>query len=273
MLAVATLTPVPTATPTLTPTSTPTSVPGTRTIAVDHYLFITHPNDGLKIYDISDPSHPQLVYSISGSRRIYIKDHYLYMVDGQGMLYVDDIHDPGIPKELCRRQTGGEANGIDGTGNYVLVADGQNGVAVFDIAMVNDICLKDRLQTRGNARDVRIAANEKRVYVIWPDGSQWSFDISRYLDSPTLGDGGYATPNPFLPLLGQKAFFNFRFEEPNAVYAVRIYNLRGRLQRTLTNTREWDGRNESGHLCEGGVYVYQIEAEGKRVNGKVVLLK
>lgn len=95
--------------------------------------------------------------------------------------------------------------------------------------------------------------------------------------TPTLTalfpEGGYATPNPFLPLLGQKAIFNFRFENPNAVYSIRIYNLRGHLQRTLNNTHEWDGRSESGNLCEGGVYVYQIEAEGKRVCGKVVLIK
>lgn len=89
----------------------------------------------------------------------------------------------------------------------------------------------------------------------------------------TLADGGYATPNPFLPLRGQKVFFNFRFEAPPDTYIIRIYNLRGRLQRTLTGTREWDGRGDSGHLCEGGVYVYQIEADGRRVSGKVVLIR
>jgi hypothetical protein len=265
----------PTVTPTLTmtPTITPTALPDRQTIVVDHYIYITDPNGGLQIYDNSDPSHPRLVYSLQGNWRIYIKDHYLYMVDCHGTLYVDDIHDPSQPREITKVSTGGEAVGIDGIGNYIFVADGKNGVSVFDISMPNDVCQKPRVSTADNARDVRIVAVEKRAYVVWPDGNKGWFDISEYLSSPTLDEGGYATPNPFLPLRGQKAYFNFTLKDAMTAYHIRIYNLRGQLQRTLTNTREWDGRSEGGHVCEGGVYVYQIEAEGKRVTGNVVLIK
>lgn len=87
--------------------------------------------------------------------------------------------------------------------------------------------------------------------------------------------GGYATPNPFLPATGQKVFFNFRFQDPAAAATIKIYNVRGRVVRTLKNPSrpEWDGRNEAGHLCEGGVYLYQIESGGPRVSGQVVLIK
>jgi hypothetical protein len=84
---------------------------------------------------------------------------------------------------------------------------------------------------------------------------------------------GCAYPGVFMPGRGQKTEFVFKNQDARMDILIKIYNLRGQLVRTLANTREWDGRGDSGHLCEGGVYVYQIEAEGQRVSGKVVLVK
>jgi concanavalin A-like lectin/glucanase superfamily protein len=90
---------------------------------------------------------------------------------------------------------------------------------------------------------------------------------------PLLETGGYATPNPFLPKLGQKAFFNFQLNDPNQNYSIRIMSRNGRVVRILRNVNEWDGRNDSGNLCEGGLYIYQIEVGKQRVSGEVVLIK
>ncbi|MEW6517228.1 MAG: hypothetical protein AB1439_10040 [candidate division FCPU426 bacterium] len=93
--------------------------------------------------------------------------------------------------------------------------------------------------------------------------------------TPYFPEGGYARPNPFLPTRGQKASFNFRLPQAGAAYTIRIFNTRGRLVRTLgTSSRpEWDGRDEMGNICEGGIYFYQIESGGWRINGQVVLIK
>jgi hypothetical protein len=88
-----------------------------------------------------------------------------------------------------------------------------------------------------------------------------------------LNKGGYATPNPFVPTRGQKAFFNFYLNDINSSFIIRIFTIRGRLIKTLTQQREWDGRKENGEIVEGGLYIYQIEAENKRVSGSVVLIK
>ncbi|MCK5241357.1 T9SS type A sorting domain-containing protein [bacterium] len=85
--------------------------------------------------------------------------------------------------------------------------------------------------------------------------------------------GGYATPNPFIPAAGQTVYFNFQLHDTNAGITIRIMNIRGQVVRTIRNEKTWDGRSENGRLCEGGVYIYQIEAENKRVTGKVVLIK
>jgi len=88
-----------------------------------------------------------------------------------------------------------------------------------------------------------------------------------------LSRGGYATPNPFTPMTGQRTNFNFFLKDIESGFVIRIYTVRGRLIRTITREREWDGRNDRGELVEGGLYIYQIEAEGERVSGTVVLIK
>jgi hypothetical protein len=82
----------------------------------------------------------------------------------------------------------------------------------------------------------------------------------------------YAIPNPFLPLLGQKAVFCFDTSQ-STEWTIRIMTMEGRIIRRLSNILEWDGRSDRGHLCEGGLYIYQIQAGSKRMSGTIVLLK
>ncbi len=64
-------------------------------------------------------------------------------------------------------------------------------------------------------------------------------------------------------------------------YALRIYDLSGRLVRTfnLCNPRKsvlsvlWDGRNDRGKLVPGGVYFYRLEASGSSITKKLILLR
>lgn len=83
----------------------------------------------------------------------------------------------------------------------------------------------------------------------------------------------YSQPNPFMPTLGQKAVFYSDLVNYTPGFKLKLINMKGHVVKTLNNQPEWDGTNEEGRLCEGGVYLFQIEAEGKRVSGKVVLIK
>jgi hypothetical protein len=89
--------------------------------------------------------------------------------------------------------------------------------------------------------------------------------------APNLNYEGYAAPNPFLPMRGQTTWFYLN-ERPGSS-TVRIFNLKGHQVRTLANSLEWDGRDDEGAWCEGGLYLYQIEIPGKRKSGQVVLIK
>lgn len=83
----------------------------------------------------------------------------------------------------------------------------------------------------------------------------------------------YCTPNPFYPLRAQIARIHFVPSDQNLQYEIVIYNLKGQLIRHLDHECEWDGRNSSGVLCEGGVYIYQMKMSGKIRTGQIVLIK
>jgi hypothetical protein len=64
--------------------------------------------------------------------------------------------------------------------------------------------------------------------------------------------------------------FSFTASGP---FTIRLFTIKGREVRVLENVFEWDGRDQNGQLCEGGLYVYQIETGGRRVSGTVVLIE
>jgi len=71
----------------------------------------------------------------------------------------------------------------------------------------------------------------------------------------------------------------FDYANPNNKGVVcRIFDIRGALVRQLDiGPREtsfaWDGKDERGKVVLSGVYIYQLEAEGKVTNGTVILAK
>jgi flagellar hook assembly protein FlgD len=62
---------------------------------------------------------------------------------------------------------------------------------------------------------------------------------------------------------------------------LRIYNVAGRLVRTLVNEAQeagphevvWDGRSNAGATVGSGVYFYRLEAEGWQSERKVVVIQ
>jgi len=73
---------------------------------------------------------------------------------------------------------------------------------------------------------------------------------------------------------------NFYFENPNfAEVTIRIFDITGALikdnlpRRMGLNEIYWDGTDKNGKIVKGGIYIYQIEAEGKIINGTVIVAK
>jgi hypothetical protein len=85
-----------------------------------------------------------------------------------------------------------------------------------------------------------------------------------------------SAPNPMNPRT------TIRFSLPRSGHVtLRIFDIRGRLVRTLVtddllqgpHVVEWDGRTERGLSAASGVYHYRLEASGKRLTRRLVVLK
>ncbi|MBE0565757.1 MAG: T9SS type A sorting domain-containing protein [Krumholzibacteria bacterium] len=85
-------------------------------------------------------------------------------------------------------------------------------------------------------------------------------------------------PNPFNP----ETSISFTIPDgPGGEHALRIYDTRGRLVRSLGSGHVgpglqqavWDGRDDGGRAAGSGVYFYRLEYAGRSLTGKMVLVK
>ena len=86
-------------------------------------------------------------------------------------------------------------------------------------------------------------------------------------------------PNPFNPYT--IIAFTIAYDLTNSQIVLNIYDIQGKLIRTLVNERlpagnylsKWDSKNNEGISVSSGVYIYNLEVERRQVSGKMMLLK
>lgn len=108
------------------------------------------------------------------------------------------------------------------------------------------------------------------------DGIPDECQASGVIEQPLPFGRHSSTPNPFTTATR----LNFELRTTAPVRAV-IFDLLGRLVRDLSSgelpagvhTLEWDGRSSSGEPVAGGIYVYSLESAGRRVSGRLALLR
>jgi len=85
-----------------------------------------------------------------------------------------------------------------------------------------------------------------------------------------------AYPNPFNPVT------TLRYDLPdNALVNITIYDMMGRIVRTLINDQQtagykstqWNATNDAGSPVSAGIYLYMIQARDFRQTKKMILLK
>jgi hypothetical protein len=71
---------------------------------------------------------------------------------------------------------------------------------------------------------------------------------------------------------------HFYFMNATGEVSIKIYDISGsemkrNLRRMGGNEMIWDGTDESGTIVRGGIYIYQVECDGKVYNGTIVVAK
>ncbi len=139
-----------------------------------HVLFAAH-QDGLVIYDISEPGSPQYVSRVPTSNAWSLaqgKNDLIYIADGQAGLTIVDISDRANPQILSTAPAGGAARHIKIKDRFAFLAVGGQGVDVLDISDPEKPKMMDNFATGGfNARidvqgDLIAAAVWDRVQVL-----------------------------------------------------------------------------------------------------------
>ena len=93
---------------------------------------------------------------------------------------------------------------------------------------------------------------------------------------------GFPHPRLFTPnddTINDEVTFSYENDNENSIVCW-IYDIRGAAIRQLDiegledeGEFVWDGRDENNDVAPSGIYIYQIEVEGKTINGTIVLAK
>jgi hypothetical protein len=159
-------------------------------------LYLTEGPYGLRILDVSTPTHPRIVghYDTSGSASgVYVEAGRAYVADGPAGLHILDVEDPTTIELLGSYDTTGYAHRLQVQDAIVYLVDGIDGIEGDDsptglrIIDVSDPAAPEHLSSyETSAEATGILVDEDTAYV-----STASYDGVQILDvsdpkSPTL---------------------------------------------------------------------------------------
>lgn len=168
-----------------------------------HYVFLANWNDGLRIYDVSNPADPKrLAHVNDGGTAVdaTASGNYVYLADDYGGLRIYDISNPANPIAVGHSHEIGYPWGVAVDGKIAYVADNFHGFTIFDISSpTNPVVLaniqnnppkenfldhlsgkdKGKVFIQGSAYGVAVAGHH--AYIANFQDGVWAYDIS----SPT----------------------------------------------------------------------------------------
>jgi hypothetical protein len=125
---------------------------------------------GLLIFDVSNPSNPQLVGKLlmpDSAVGIYVSGNYAYVADYDAGLRVIDVSNPTNPREVGFFDTPGYAWDVYVSGNYAYVADGWAGLRVIDVSNPSNPREIGFFDTPGDTIGVYVSGNYAYVASGW----------------------------------------------------------------------------------------------------------
>ncbi len=220
----------------------PTSPRRTFDVKVyNSYLFLAIQNEGVRIFDLSNPADPQLVNSISAGS-INGFDFYndlMVIANAQQGIILLDISNINSPQQLVSFNTCSNAYSATLDENYIYVAD-FSGVTVLEYDLVNKI---EQDENYKSITDFKLFQNY---------------------------------PNPFNPNTQIDFYLNRK-----ANVTLVVYDILGRKVKNLISSQlpasnysyAWDGKDNNGQEVVSGVYYYKVTMDNTSITKKMVLLR
>ncbi|MBT3232693.1 MAG: T9SS type A sorting domain-containing protein [Calditrichaeota bacterium] len=125
-------------------------------------MFVADGENGLLVYDISDPENPALIssYNTDGEAlSVYVSGDYAYVADGSNGLVILDISDINNITLAGHYDSPGVSYHVYVVGNYAYLADGEIGMLVLNISDLQNIQFVRSYNTAGTAVYITIINN------------------------------------------------------------------------------------------------------------------
>jgi hypothetical protein len=158
---------------------------GHRIRVTDNIAYVTDLDGGLKVFDITEPTQPLLVYAETEGMTydLAVRGNRAYLADGPDGIRILDISRPARPRLISQLQLDGVAQGIAVWEDLLLVAAGDAGLYTVNLYREGDPVVMAQWDTDGDARDVKTDGN--LAYVADGPAGLKLVSLIRY-DSPTL---------------------------------------------------------------------------------------
>ncbi|MCK9309088.1 MAG: T9SS type A sorting domain-containing protein [Candidatus Cloacimonetes bacterium] len=239
--------------------------------------------DGMRIFEVSDPTNPQLVYTMNmpnGISDIHIVDSTLFIANYSMGLYIYSLSNPELPALIVVKPNVIGIYSIKNSGHYLITA-GSQGITVISI--------------------YNLAAPEQTGYYYQEGDMCWDMEVVGEQLFVCQGNhlGVYnitaAVSNPTTPELPQTLVSISNYPNPfastttieisgkvdNSPCEIDIYNLKGQKVKSLhagalfgdTQNLIWDGRDELGTPVADGIYLYRFTQKGASHTKRMLKVK
>ena len=249
-----------------------------------NYLFVAdgnlgnyYNNGGLHVFDISNPENIEEIFVSNPDttryfRSLALKDNYLFMGGNEPGLYIYDVSNPASPELLSYYENDLNEGSVDMAilGDSLVTAGSQEKYII-------DITDMDSLKTVAKASSGRysmpytISIKNKILY----EASILALNI--YSIGDTIWNGIHttnnkpefkitSTPNPFS--VSTRICYNIPYQLSNKKGTLHIYNIEGRLIKTLFENRvqhsgkneiKWNGLGNENKTVSPGLYIITIQ--------------
>ena len=157
-------------------------------VATDGFAYVWDRDEGLKVVDIADPTRPTIIERIDDSGTadfIILREELLYVYGNFLGFRIFDVGNPSNPLVLVHEDDFTFYQGIDFSGDSMIVSDGQYlGLRVFDVTDPTARTLVGEVRSDTVATPGPVVVNGERAYMV--DGNGFTiYDISEPSD-PTF---------------------------------------------------------------------------------------